>query len=189
MSNITISQRSPLGGGNLCEFFALGTNAFGTKQTHVEDHTKSTKVTGHPIKNKVVIDLDARHADETFDGFLTTYLYSGDLSLIEESYEDSQKDTSAGGSTSYYFGYILYFASLGVKRKVLFGVGVLTGSTGDYTTGDKQFEQSPVQISGVSSPVAYTVPASCFNTYKVSGATTQTVALGSYGQYKFLTAV
>lgn len=186
---VTIVQRSPLGGGNLCEFFALATNAFGTKQTHVEDHTKSTKVTGHPTKNKVLIDLDARHADENFNTFLGTYLYPGDITLTEEIYEDAQKDSSPGGSTTYYFGYTLYFGTVKTKRKVLYGIGMVSGNTGDYSTGDKQYEQSPVQISGVSAPATYTVSAATFNTLLVSGAATVTIASGSYGAYVFLTAV
>lgn len=184
-----MAQRSPLGGGNLVEFFALSTNAFGTKQTHVEDKTKTTKVTGHPTKSSLVIDLDARHADTTYNTFLTTYLYPGTLTATEEVYEDSSKDTSAGGSSSYNFGYIAYFGTLGTNRKVLYGVGILSGSTGDYSTADKQFEQTPVQITGVSAPASYTIAATLFNTGKVSGAATVTVASGSYGAYAFLTAV
>lgn len=181
--------RMTIGGGNLGEFFALATNAFGTKQTHVEDRTKTTKVSGHPEKNKVVIDLDASHTDSNWETFLGTYLYPGDLSVVEQTYEDGTKDTQAGGSTSYYLGYIHYFATNGATRRCLAIVGILTGNTGDLSTADKQFEATPVQITAVPAPATYTIPASAWNTLKVSGAATATIAADSYGFYTFWTAV
>src|SRR5574343_1950857 len=125
-----MAARSPVGGGNLIEFFALGTNVFGTKQTHVEDKTKSLKVTGHPRTNKVSFDIDARHGDTSWETFLQAYATSVDLSLLEEFYENGDKDSSTAATTSNMFGYVVYFGTLGTSRKTFIGVGVLSGEAG-----------------------------------------------------------
>lgn len=179
---------SPVGGGNLAVFFALGTNAFGTEQTHGEDRTKSTKVVGHPTKKSVVIDLDASHADDTFNTFVNTYLYEGEVNAIVEKYEDSSQVSNTVVSSAKQFGYIMYFGSNNGKRKVLMGVGVLSGATGDSTTAVDGYEQTPVQITAVAAPATYTIGTALFNTSKVTAATI-TLASGSYGSYSFMTAV
>jgi len=186
---VTISQRSSVAGGNLCEFFALATNAFATKNSHIEDHTKSTKTTGHPNKKDLKINLDAQHGDSAFESFLTTYLTNVDYTAVSDTYEDGQVETATNASTDKMFGYILYFGSKGTTRKVLYGVGVISGDTGNYETGNKQFEKTPVEITGVPAFASLSIPLASFNTYIVSGAATVTLASGSYGVYTFMTAV
>lgn len=185
-----MAARSPGSGGNLAEFFALGTNAFGTKNAHLEDKTKSADITGHPNKKKMSIKYDASHADANFETFLTSYLTNQDLSAVEETYEDGSIDTISPAAASQCFGIIHYFGAMGTTRKTFFGVGVVAGDTGNYKTGNKSFENSPVQVDIVPSPATYAITATThLNTSKVAtaGCPTQ-IAKDSYGTYVFMTA-
>jgi hypothetical protein len=183
--------RSAIGGGNLVEFFPLTTaNALGAKSAHIEDKTKSTKVTGHPIKKTLTIDLDARHGDMTFETFLSSYLYDGEVTPVIEKYEDSSQDSSTVVPSSKYLGYVLYFGANGSSRKVLYGVGVLSGATGDATTGENALEQTPVQITAVVNPstAAITFASTIWNTDKVTSTVAGSLPTGSYGVYTTLAA-
>jgi nicotinic acid phosphoribosyltransferase len=148
MVTITTVRSSPAG-GNYCAFFALGTNAFATISSHVEDHTKSTKTTGHPNRKDLKIYLDALHGVSAFEAFLTTYLTNVDYTAVSDTYEDGTVETASNAETDKMFGYILYFGKNSTTRKVLYGVGVLTGDTGNYEAGNKMFEKSPVEITAV----------------------------------------
>ena len=184
--------RAPIGGGNLIEFFALGTNALATKQTHVADHNKTTKGTGHPNKKTLVWDIDTRFADDNWNTFQTTYLTNQDLSLIMEEYEDGSQESYSPASTSQSFGYVIYFGVLGTRRKVYFGVGVLTGNSGDVEVAGKAFEKSSMQITAVPAAATYSIATTIWNTSKLATTSLASmptqIAADSYGAYVFGTS-
>lgn len=177
--------RSAPGGGNRLDIFALGTNAFGTLDTHVYDNTASIKVTGHPLKKKVVVDIDSIVSDAAFMTHLNTYLTDKDMSAVEFNCEDGTMLTSSTLESGKYFGFRIYFAQLSgtTYRKAFTGVGVYTGPTGDLQTGNKAFEKTPAQITVVPAPATYTVAAALWDTGLTTGGATITIAQNSYGTW------
>jgi hypothetical protein len=185
----TINLHSPVGGGNLVDIFALGTSAFGTK-VYSFDNISSVKATGHPKQNKIQFDIDQISADENFYTLLDTYLSTKTIEQVTFDCEDGTQLTYSSVEASKVFGYVVYFGTLGTKRKVFVGCGTFSGETGGTQTGAKAFEKPPVQILGVPAPATYSILATVWNTEMVSatGLPTQ-IGANSYGQYFFATAV
>lgn len=185
----TITLKSPVGGGNLIEIFQLGTNAFGTK-AYAFDNIGSVKITGHPKQNKVQVDIDQIAANEEFYTHLNNYLSEKVIEQVTFDCEDGTQLSYSNVDASKVFGYVVYFATLGNKRKVFVGTGTYSGETGGTQTANKQFEKVPVQILGVPAPATYSLPTTVWNTEMIqsSGAPTS-IAKDSYGTYWFATSV
>lgn len=185
-----MAARAGLGDGNLLEFRSLTTaNVINALLTvHQEDKTKSVKITGHPKTGKMTIDIDGRHGDAGWFSFLDTYLHAGELTPIVEKYTDGSQDTTTVALQAETFFYTCYFGNIAGSTKVLYGVGVLSGPTGDLTTGVDAFEQTPVQITAIAAPASIAVASSVWNSLKVNSTVATTLAAGSYGGYITLTS-
>lgn len=185
-----MAVRSAVGGGNLIEFYPLTTaNVLGTLNAHTENKTKSITINGHPRKKNMVIDVDARHGDLPFQTFLTTHLYDGEVVPVIEKYEDGSQDTLTvvPNNGAYYLGYVCYFGAIGAARKILYGVGVLSGTTGNTTTGVDALEQTPLQLTAVAAPTSIAFASSVWNTTKANSTVAVTLPADSYGVYTTLT--
>jgi len=185
----TIAIHAPVGGGNLIEVFALGTNAFGTK-VYTFENIASVKSTGHPTKNSLSWEVDQIASDEAFFTHLNSYLSEKVIEEVKFDCEDGTQLSYANIDTSKLFGYTVYFGTLSGKRKTFVGVGTYSGETGSSQTANKQFEKTTVNILAVAAPATYTLPTTIWNTDMIAtnGAPTQ-LAKDSYGTYWFATAV
>ncbi|MCX7909588.1 MAG: hypothetical protein N2560_08750 [Ignavibacteria bacterium] len=185
----TITLHAPVGGGNLIDIFQLATNAFGTK-AYSFDNISSVKSSGHPKQNKIQWDIDQIASDETFYNHLNTYLSEKVIEQVQFECEDGTKLTYSTVDTTKVFGYTIYFGALSGKRKVFVGCGTYSGETGGLQTGNKAFEKTTVQITGIPAPATYSLPTTIWNTDMIAttGAPTQ-LAKDSYGTFWFATAV
>lgn len=184
-----ISVHSPVGGGNLIDVFALGTNAFGTK-VYSFDNIGSIKSTGHPTKKQIQFDIDQIASDEAFYTHLNTYLSDKVIEQVTFDCEDGTQLSYSNVDASKVFGYVVYFGALSGKRKVFVGAGTYSGDTGAIQTGNKAFEKVSVQITGIPAPATYSLPTTVWDTNMVSttaGLPTQ-LAKDSYGTFIFATA-
>lgn len=144
-----------------------------------------------PERGAGTITLDPKIRN---DSFLTTVLQTyGHNVSVEQSqvdYEDDSYDTLISGiSTLIDDGKVFAFVDIKAadadgNKEVGVGAGVLSGSTGDMTTGSKTATSTVFVVQVIAHPTAMDFPTLCFPTSKVGTPVQVTLAGGSavYGK-------
>lgn len=193
-----MAVKAPSSGGNLCEIFAL--NLSGSTLACAKsdfqfsfDKTVSSKVTGHPLKQSVKIELENKEFSEAYETFCKSYLTNVAVEQVKVTYEDNSEDTLVTQpANSKTFGVIYYTGTSGTKRAVYMGRGVLSGATGDASFVSKNLGAYPVEITLLSG-TGVSFASDCFGTtnalLKVSGATAKNITDAEFGHTAWLTSV
>lgn len=182
--------KAPVGGGNYLEIFGFSAGTVGSSE-FVFDKTVTTSVNGHPAKGvDFTIDLDSKINNETFETFLVSYLTSISTETLEFTYEDDTKDVSSSAADEVpKFAFMLYNKALGGKRKVLYGVGYLSGDSGNDSRAAGALNTTPVQLTVTAyADASVAFGTTLFNTELVTG-TALTLATGATGKYTFMTTI
>jgi hypothetical protein len=154
------------------------------------DKLENHSVVGHPKKGSVVIDLSSKQLTKAIEeSVYATYIHSYDTAISEFTYEDGSKDTlSAGYTSAPSFVACLYSGKVDTDVRMLVGQGFLSGDTGNSSTGANALLTSPMQITLKPFTTAVVMPATAFNSAKVTGAS-KTFVTGEIGSVFHLTAV
>lgn len=183
--------KSPVGGGNFLEIFAFSGGTVGASQ-FTFDKTVTTNVNGHPAKGTdFTIDLDSKINNSTYEAFLVSYLTSISTETLEFVYEDDTKDVSSSAADEVpKFAFILYNKALSGTRKTLYGIGYLSGDSGNDSRAAGSLNTTPVQLTVTSySTGSVSFGTALFETSLVTVASAQSLATGATGKYVFLTTV
>lgn len=194
-----MSVKAPSSGGNLLEIFDITFSGTGgsfaaAALTFSFDKTITSKVTGHPLKGSVKIELENKEFSAAFETLCKAYLTNVAVEQVKITYEDNSEDTlvtqPANAKT---FGVVYYTGTSGSKRCVYVGRGVLSGATGDASFVSKNLGAYPVEItflSGVTLTAAADVFATANGATKVSGVTLPiNMASTAFGHTKWVTSV
>ena len=183
------------GGGNLTELFALDSSwALNLSKTWSLDKKFSTQITGHEKSKNIEAALTHESFDSTIIGAATA-LFDQYLSEIadegEEKYEDGV-DSKAETNPENILLAITYSGKSNEttpKRLVRCFLAELQG--GGYTMEADGTIRVETTLKGVpnKSTSDISILATMFSTALVTGASAQTIAVGSYGTSFWLTAV
>lgn len=186
-----MALKSPVGDGNKLYIYALSTaNNFDTL-LYTFDKSVSCSLSGHPLKESLIIDIDSKTDDESLGTFYASYLHNYTVEKSDVEYTNSDKDTLISGVSGLTadgkdFGFIWHGATDGSKTKVAVGRGILSGDTGNVSYSPKSLASAAVQITAISG-VQVAVPAAKFDSTKVTVSATLTVPTTAYGCIAYYT--
>jgi hypothetical protein len=178
-----MSLKAPVGAGNKVTIHPISaTGLFGAAAFTFDKNVKMD-YKGHPIKQSLVITLDNKNDLEEYNTFLKSYLNAIEVAESKVEYVDATYDTLISGfSASTKLGFVWYGAAApDAKTKMLVGMGVLSGDTGDASYDGKAIGSYPVQITAVPATTTLSIPTSLLDASKVTQATPITLATGEYG--------
>lgn len=114
------------------------------------DKTVDTQVTGHPKKGNMSIQINNKIHNEALETHYNTYLHNYSIEAVEETYEESSKDTFYPGSDKAPgFRFVGFNGALSDKREYFYGCGVYSGDTGNFTTAGGALGDYPVSIQTI----------------------------------------
>ena len=147
--------------------------------------SESAAIVGHPAKGvPLVIDIANKIYDEDTETLLAAYLRDVDVEPSSFNAEDGSKKTVSSLPSTAVPLIGLHFSPLvGSKYMVTAGVFVLSGASGDISTGFKQLGDAPIQLTSVKVPTSYTITTPVIAALGPTGITGAdiTIAASSYG--------
>lgn len=182
-----------IGGGNLTELFALGSDwSLGTNLMDLNKNF-TTVIAGHEKSKNLEATITHEIFDETYTDLLDDYL-SETADTANENYEDGSSNVDTTSLTDANNLKVLlaicYSGRSNESTKQRFvRVFPCQLQGGGYTMESEKTIRPETKLVAVKADVAITVAASAFNTSLVSSAATVTIAAGSYGLSTWLTAV
>jgi endonuclease YncB( thermonuclease family) len=184
-----VTRKTSIGHSNRVEIFALTGANFSETATHTFDRITGISVTGAIKKKNIEIDIDNAEDSENLATLFATYLTSEEVEEIVDQYVNGDKTTiQQAGEGAASFGVLEYSGvNHSNKRRVKGLLAVFGPNTGDETIEAKQSKKIKIQIQAIDATQTYTIPAACYNTTLVTGATTQTIASSAVGTEAFFT--
>jgi hypothetical protein len=183
-----MSLKAAVGAGNLVTCHPVSATGLFGAVAFTFDKNAKMDYKGHPSKQSVVITLDNKNDLEAYNTFLVSYLNAVEVAESKQEYVDATYDTLISGySAATKLGFIWYGAKdPDGKTKVLIGMGILSGDTGDASYDGKAVGSYPVQITAVPATTTLSVPTSLFDASKVTQATAITLATGVHASVIFM---
>jgi len=185
-----VTKKTSIGHSNRVEIFALTGATFEATATHTFDRITGISVTGAIKKKNIEIDIDNAEDSAALLTLFDSYLTSEDVEEVVDNYVNGDKTTiQQAGEGAASFGVLEYSGiNHNNKRRVKGLLAVFGPNTGDETIENKQSKKVKIQIQAIDATQTYTIPAACYNTALVSGATTQTIASSAVGTETFITS-
>lgn len=179
------NPQSPVGSANRVVCFPITSSKSTITAALSFNKNVDESITGHPIKGSWSIALTSRKNNIAFNTFLNSYLRDIDIEPTEETYTDGTKDTiSAISVSSPHFLVVHCGGLLESAYQLSYGVGVLTGDTGNRSFANKSMTDTPVEIRIVQSPAAYTFLGTSIYEYLsdiIATVADQSIAADAYG--------
>ncbi len=179
-----MARKAASKGGNLLQIFAFDASGVADTLEIEFDKTVDTSITGYYLKSTgTSIQINSRIMNEAWTTFMDDYMLVDEPEQgLQENYEDDTKDNLTDASNvDKKFLYVLYSGIVDNKRLVDYGVGYLTGDTGNRSQARQSLTNAPVTVQSLAADVEYTIPDTVFSTAHVSSASTQTVATAALG--------
>lgn len=183
-----VQPKVAIGGSGQVFAFEVTGGVADTSAEIVFDRIVGKSQVGHEKKGAVTYEITSHQADETTFAFIDSRITSSPTEPIVVDYENGDKSTVSQASGSVVADvYAVPYPKTGVdtKRRVFFGLGILSGDSGNITTGFNALNEAPLAFTTIQTSTQVTIPAATVSL--VSGVSaTIIIPTGSFGLTTFL---
>jgi hypothetical protein len=187
MSSV-LQPKVAIGGSGLVYAFEVTGGTANTTAEMTFDRIVGKSQVGQEKKGAVTYEITSHQADQTTFEYIDSRITSSPTEPIKVDYENGDSSTVSQASDSTIqdlFAVPYPLTGVDTKRRVFFGLGILSGDSGNISSGFNALNEAPLAFTTVQTKTAITIPAATVSL--VCGvSTTLTIPTGAFGLTTFL---